>query len=121
MGLYPTVRDALISTNARGGGEDQAKTPWVMFLAGVLSGGAGYGLSTPWWQIKTRLQASAGVVDSQSGLLRTGACVGQRPLFRNSLQALPIIWNEGGVRSLYRGLSALVVRGALMNAGNTLG
>ena len=32
-----------------------------------------------------------------------------------------MIWKEGGVAAMYRGAGALIVRGALMNAGNTLG
>ena len=58
------------------------------------------------WQIKTRLQASVGV---------------SNPPFSNTFQAFPKIISEGGLRGLYRGAGPLIVRGALMNSGNTLG
>jgi hypothetical protein len=98
MGCYPTVRKFII-------GNDK-KNAFTMFLSGIISGGLGYGLSTPMWQIKTRLQASVNKPN---------------PPFRNMFEALPKIFSEGGLRGLYRGAGPLVVRGALMNSGNTLG
>ena len=97
LGCYPAFRDLLVSPEEKSGVS--------MFAAGLMSGGLGYGLSTPLWQLKTRLQA---------GLEST-------PLYRNALHGLRTMWQEEGGRALYRGWSALVVRGALMNAGNTLG
>ena len=98
MGCYPTVRDWLV-------GPRRTKSGSVMFGAGLLSGGFGYGLSTPAWQLKTRLQAG----------LETGV------LYRHSLDGVRQIIRNNGVAALYRGCLPLVVRGALMNAGNTLG
>ena len=71
-----------------------------MFVAGLLSGGFGYGLSAPFWQVKTRLQAG----------------LESRPLYRNTADGLARIVREEGVRALWRGGSALVVRGVLMNS-----
>lgn len=99
MGCYPTVRDYIV-------GPDGEKGGGAMFLAGLISGGVGYGLSTPLWQLKTILQAG---VETKGGL------------YRNGLHGLRSILQTSGIRGLYRGMSALVVRGALMNAGNTLG
>ena len=99
MGCYPAVRELVV-------GNDGEKNAATMFLAGIIAGGLGYGLSTPMWQIKTRLQASVGV---------------SNPPFSNTFQAFPKIISEGGLRGLYRGAGPLIVRGALMNSGNTLG
>lgn len=98
LGCYPAIRDTLVGSEGKKGGAS-------MFAAGLVSGGIGYGISTPAWQLKTRLQA---------GLEST-------PLYRNLLDGTITIVKEEGVLGLYRGCSALIVRGALMNAGNTLG
>jgi len=97
MGCYPTVRDS-ISTD---------KTTSTMFIAGLLSGGVGYWISTPAWVIKTRLQA--------------GKESTTNPPKGNGMQVCKDILRHKGIKGLYRGASALVVRGALVNAGNTLG
>eukprot|EP00037_Helgoeca_nana_P015237 m.142494 g.142494 ORF g.142494 m.142494 type:complete len:298 (+) comp22926_c0_seq2:70-963(+) len=99
LGCYPSVRDWIVGPGGEKGGG-------AMFLAGLISGGIGYGLSTPLWQCKTVLQAGVET---------------RRPLYKNGLDGLVQIAKAGGVRGLYRGASALIVRGALMNAGNTLG
>ena len=103
MGCYPAVRDWLISARGRERGEKDGLT---MFLAGLISGGVGYGMSTPAWGVKTRLQASAGRVP---------------PLYASGMHGIVHIARNEGLAALYRGASALVLRGALMNAGNTLG
>eukprot|EP00040_Diaphanoeca_grandis_P000077 m.14293 g.14293 ORF g.14293 m.14293 type:complete len:297 (-) comp10072_c0_seq2:114-1004(-) len=98
MGCYPTVRDWL-------GAEQDGKSGATMFAAGLISGGFGYGISTPLWQVKTRIQAG----------YETGR------VYRNMFDGLKTIWTTEGGAALYRGASALIVRGALMNSGNTLG
>lgn len=101
LGCYPTVRDYLVAVG--GGGE---KNAFQMTLAGLLSGGLGYGLSTPLWNLKTQLQAG-----------REAATLP----FRNGVEGARVVFGADGIRGLYRGASALVIRGALMNAGNTVG
>ena len=93
MGAYPMVRDAIVGPDGRKGGGS-------MFAAGLLSGGLGYGLSTPFWVVKTRLQAG----------------LESRPLYRHTADGLARVVREEGARALWRGGSALVVRGALMNS-----
>ena len=115
FGCYPTVRDAIAGPVT----DTNRKSPLAMFSAGLLSGGFGYGISTPMWQMKTRLQASTGrLVD---GKYVTGLCKGQRPLYSNFVQGMSQIAKQEGFAQLYRGGSALIIRGALMNSGNTLG
>lgn len=98
MGCYPTVRDYLTGNNSKSGSK--------MFFAGLLSGGFGYFISTPAWVIKTRLQ--------------TGR-ESKHPPKGNGIRICSEIVRQDGVKGLYRGASALIIRGALINAGNTLG
>ena len=97
MGCYPTLRDSIASEKSGG----------TMFLAGLLSGGLGYFVSTPAWVVKTRLQAG---MENKAN-----------PPKGNGLLIFREIVHQQGMKGLYRGASALVVRGALINAGNTLG
>lgn len=95
MGAYPTVRDWI----------SPEKSGITMFLAGLVSGGIGYYISTPAWVVKTRLQTG------MEGSKYKG----------NAIRLFYEIFKQDGFRGLYRGSSALLVRGALINAGNTLG
>jgi hypothetical protein len=56
MGCYPTVRDFVDGLR----GPNQSKDGFSMLAAGFVSGAAGYGLSNPFWLLKTRIQAGAG-------------------------------------------------------------
>ena len=100
-------------------GEGAEKDAAAMFAAGLVSGGLGYGISNPFWQMKTRIQAAAGKV--VNGVCVTGTRSGKPPLYRNGLEGIREVVRTEGPRQLYRGASVLVLRGALMNAGNTLG
>lgn len=110
MGCYPAVRDALCGMQAGDSPAARAarKSAGPMFLSGLLSGGLGYGVSTPAWLVKSRLQAGT---ESPTGAP-----------FRNVADGLRTVFGgPRGVRGAYRGAGALVIRGGLMNAGNTLG
>mmetsp|Transcript_4243 Transcript_4243/g.12054 ORF Transcript_4243/g.12054 Transcript_4243/m.12054 type:complete len:294 (+) Transcript_4243:69-950(+) len=93
MGCYPHLRDWA------GGGA--AKTPGLMFGTGLVAGAAGYWVSCPLFQAKTRLQA----LGTSTGTTRE----------------LLALWREGGARGLFRGAGPLVARGALLGAGQSLG
>ena len=71
-----------------------------------MSGGFGYFISTPAWVVKTRLQTGMESPHPPKG---------------NGIRICSEIVRQGGTIGLYRGASALIVRGALINAGNTLG
>jgi len=115
IGCYPTIRDAI--TKLSGG---ETKSGGSMFVAGLLAGGLGYGISTPFWVLKTKIQAG---LEHKSSLKSCGGAVaGAKPtVYPDSLRGLRMLWHEGRLPGLFRGTGALVVRGALMNAGNTLG
>lgn len=119
VGLYPSLRDALVS--ARGG--DVAKpSAGDMFASGLLSGAIGYFVATPVFAQKTIIQAEAGLLDAQTGLLTTGARAGSAPAAAGGwLKGLADVARSGGIGALYKGSGPLVVRGATLSAGNQLG
>jgi len=102
MGSYPFVRDWVAGR--------QGKTPTIMFGTGLVCGAVGYWVSCPFFQTKTQLQAA-------SVWAAGGGSHGPLGVARH----LAEIWGKGGAAALFRGSSALVVRGATLSAGQTLG
>lgn len=117
VGTYPVLRDALVLALE---GEGGRKTGRTMFAAGFASGLMGFWLSTPLWQIKTRMHAEAGQVDAATGKLTTGARAGSRPHFRGVMHGLRRLAGEGAAQA-WHGALPLVVRGALLSGGQQLG
>jgi len=107
MGFYPTIRDKLSEYNGT-----TEKNTFSMFTAGLISGSIGYWLSTPFWVVKTRIQASKEI--SKYSSISTYK-------YKNMFDTFSQTYRCEGVKGLYRGSSCLAVRGALMNSGNTLG
>jgi hypothetical protein len=69
------------------------------------------------------MQAEAGQIDPASGKLLSGARAGQVPKYHGRMwwsNAATLV-QEGGVSGLWRGACPLVVRGALLAAGQMLG
>ena len=120
LGAYPLVRDSLdVAATALGAGDTQ-KSVLTMYVAGMLAGCVAYGLANPCYQMKTRLQACAGAV-GPSGVFESGAMKGQRPPYRHMVDGMRRIAVEEGVLSgLYRGVGAIMLRGALMNGETPL-
>eukprot|EP00630_Chrysocystis_fragilis_P000402 CAMPEP_0197387708 /NCGR_PEP_ID=MMETSP1165-20131217/682_1 /TAXON_ID=284809 /ORGANISM="Chrysocystis fragilis, Strain CCMP3189" /LENGTH=345 /DNA_ID=CAMNT_0042913041 /DNA_START=28 /DNA_END=1062 /DNA_ORIENTATION=- len=114
VGAYPYVRDALVG--AYGGGERAPKA--IMFLAGLVAGGVGYWASSPVYQVKTLAQAEAGLVSE--GILETGSRAGRPPAYHTRPLSASLA-SLARDRALFRGSGALVVRGALLSAGQTTG
>ena len=112
VGLYPTVRDLLAKAT------NKEPTPALMFSAGLIAGGFGYLVSSPVYQVKTLAQAEAGLLTN--GVLTTGTRAGETARYhgRSLLDALDLLRSEG---HLFRGAGALVVRGALLSAGQAMG
>jgi hypothetical protein len=97
----------------------EQKGPIVMFLGGMISGGVGYGLSSPLWQAKTRLQVGcdlagnagyyrwyggmqAGAGRVENGIFVTGLCKGMPQKHRHWGHVLGSIGREEGVRDFPR-------------------
>ncbi len=122
MGCYPSVRDFLTSLSFANGetAGTPKKTVNTMMIAGFISGAAGYFACTPFYQIKTQMQAEAGLI-SRAGTFLTGQRAGHPPSYRGTFSAFATIARQGGVRALWRGCTTLVVRGSLLTAGQQTG
>eukprot|EP00930_Biecheleria_cincta_P096714 TRINITY_DN88521_c0_g1_i1.p1 TRINITY_DN88521_c0_g1~~TRINITY_DN88521_c0_g1_i1.p1 ORF type:complete len:323 (+),score=23.13 TRINITY_DN88521_c0_g1_i1:51-1019(+) len=113
-GFYPTIRDSFGYLTQGSAG------PTGMFFAGLASGCAGYVIASPLLQVKTQMQAEAGIV-GKDGLYETGNRVGSAPTYRSSFHAFRAIASSGegvlgGVRALWRGAGVIVGRGAVLSA-----
>jgi hypothetical protein len=109
VGTYPVIRDAI--TPFVGGAAD---APQTMLAAGLLSGAVGYFIPTPFQLLKVRLQGiDAGLVDSATGRLTTGARAGEVRLYGTLRHGLQRVYANEGLRGLWRGGSALTFRGSL--------
>jgi hypothetical protein len=117
VGTYPLLRDCMVFAIH---GEGGSKAGHTMFAAGFASGVLGFFLSTPLWQLKTRMHAEAGLLDA-SGVLTTGAAAGRVPYFEGVVSGLARLWQEGGLRHLWHGAMPLVARGALLSGGQQFG
>jgi hypothetical protein len=119
VGLYPSLRDALVSMR---GGDTAKPTPADMFASGLAAGAIGYFVATPVFAQKTVIQAEAGLLDPATGLLTTGARQGFAPAARAGwVKGMLDVAKVGGVGALYKGSGPLVARGATLSAGNQLG
>ncbi|KAJ1461781.1 mitochondrial carrier domain-containing protein [Pelagophyceae sp. CCMP2097] len=118
VGIYPFIRDAAAGRNADG--SKATASPALMFCAGLFSGAVGYMACAPVYQVKTLAQAEAGTICPTTGKLTSGARSGLVPLYHgHSLWAsLGALQAEG---ALFRGAGALVIRGAMLSAGQQLG
>lgn len=78
---------------------------------------------TPFFQLKTLMQAEAGRICPTSGLLLTGARAGKAPEFHGNMWWTngATLVTKGGAPSLWRGACPLVIRGALLASGQMLG
>lgn len=94
IGFYPSVRDALLKRNGHDP-KSGALRPDLMALAGLISGTLGYYCAAPAFLLKTRAQAAV-----ESGV------------------ALEYPTSKAG---WMRGSGPLVLRGALLTAGNMMG
>lgn len=82
-----------------------------MFVAGLFPGFCGYWLITPLYGIKVQLQVSTAQVAEQ----------GAKPLYRGTWDGLSTTFKSSGLKGLWRGASAIMVRGGLLSAGQTTG
>ncbi|KAI8323135.1 mitochondrial oxaloacetate transport protein [Martensiomyces pterosporus] len=67
--------------------------------AGGICGAVGAALGSPFFLVKTRMQSASNF-----------AAVGFQHNYKSSLDGLRKIWREGGVRGLYRGMDAAMMR-----------
>jgi len=112
FGMYPSFKRAIINiTND----DHSAPSFFVKFAAGVSVGFIGSSFANPTDVVKIRMQGEAGkVVD---GVYATGLAKGSRPMFRNVFDAFRVVYREGGLSALYRGVGATAVRAACISGG----
>lgn len=96
FGLYPAARELLVAVDDR-----PAAAPLVMFASGLLSGCAGYFVAAPLMLLKVRAHAAA-------QLRLSGVCT-----------AAPVV--PSSLFGFWLGSTPLVVRGALLTAGQMAG
>lgn len=128
-GLYPAVRDSFGAFKAAlTGSRDNVKVgPTGMFFAGLGAGMCGYFIASPVLQVKVQLQAEAGLVGSD-GNYTTGARSGHAPRYRGTLHGLTSLASSGAadggpagaLRTLWRGASVIVSRGALLSGAQLM-
>ncbi|CAE7881827.1 ucpB, partial [Symbiodinium necroappetens] len=97
MGLYPTARDALQTLLP----SDGQKSSAAMIGAGLMSGSFAYFTGAPLWLVKTRMQAAV-------QFAADGAST--------AVQIYPVHLSD-----YWRGCSPLILRGALLTAGQMFG
>lgn len=81
----------------------------VNVAAGLLAGAAGAVVASPFFLIKTRMQ-------SYNNSLATGSVVGQQTHYRGIMDGLSKIYSAEGVRGLFRGMDAAILRTGLGSA-----
>ena len=79
LGFYPAIRDAICERDPRT--NEVVKHPAKLFASGLAAGSLGYLCASPFFFVKTMLQAEAGTV--VGGRYTTGSRVGHRPSYKN--------------------------------------
>ncbi|CAE7252548.1 mcfS [Symbiodinium necroappetens] len=126
-GLYTVFRDGIGHLEDRASGIPPSATgkagPVAMFTAGLFSGMAGYIITAPLLQVKTRMQAEAGRI-GPDGRYVTGLRRGHAPTYRSTFQALHALASarcpHERMRSLWRGAGVIVARGAALSGSQLI-
>lgn len=118
-GFYPILRDSLGAMQG-----DGKVGPTGMFASGLMAGMLGYLIASPLLQVKTQMQAEAGLVGAD-GRYETGARTGLPPSYRGAGHAFSTLAASGSAdgggfagacRVLWRGAGVIVGRGAALSA-----
>ncbi|CAE7404139.1 ucpC [Symbiodinium sp. CCMP2592] len=126
-GLYTVFRDGIGHFEDRASGIPPSAAgkagPVAMFTAGLFSGMAGYIITAPLLQVKTRMQAEAGRI-GPDGRYVTGLRRGHAPTYRSTFQALHALASarcpHERMRSLWRGAGVIVARGAALSGSQLM-
>ncbi|KAJ2008700.1 Mitochondrial oxaloacetate carrier protein [Coemansia thaxteri] len=103
LGFYEPVKGVLYRAFAGQTGESQQQPRRPIIALNVAAGGmcgmAGAALGSPFFLVKTRMQSASNF-----------AAVGFQHNYTSSVDGLRKIWRDGGVRGLYRGMDAAMMR-----------
>ncbi|CAG8725027.1 7042_t:CDS:2 [Dentiscutata erythropus] len=94
LGLYDPIRNSLVSTF----GASSTSLP-ISIVSGGLSGIIGAFVGSPFYLVKTRMQSFS-----------THMAVGHQHNYKNTFSALSQIWKSGGIKGLFTGVSAAMIR-----------
>ncbi len=102
LGLYDPVRTSLNKFFHPNEDADLYQNPAINLFSGTVTGGLGAAVISPLYLVKTRMQSySAGAAIK----------VGQQTHYNNFIEGLISIYkNEGGVKGLFRGCDAAIIR-----------
>lgn len=85
-------------------------------LAGILTGSIGSAISSPIDLVKIRMQYEYGLI--QNGIYTSGPLKGKHPTYPSTIKAFHSIWkHEGGLKGLFRGVNATMIRAGLLTGG----
>ncbi|KAJ2139679.1 Mitochondrial oxaloacetate carrier protein [Coemansia sp. RSA 353] len=99
LGFYEPVKNALYTGVTGSTSRGQAPIMALNVAAGGLCGVAGAALGSPFFLVKTRMQSASKF-----------AAVGHQHNYTSSIDGLRRIWQAGGIRGLYRGMDAAMMR-----------
>ncbi|KAF0349248.1 mitochondrial oxaloacetate transport protein [Gigaspora margarita] len=94
LGLYDPIRNSLVSTF----GTSNTSLP-ISIVSGGLSGIIGAFLGSPFNLVKTRMQAFS-----------THMAIGHQHAYKNTFSALNQIWKSNGLKGLFTGVNAAMLR-----------
>ncbi|CAG8704400.1 8183_t:CDS:2 [Cetraspora pellucida] len=94
LGLYDPIRNSLTSTF----GTSSTSLP-ISIVSGGLSGIIGAFVGSPLYLVKTRMQSFS-----------THMAVGHQHNYKNTFSALTQIWKLDGIKGLYAGVNAAMIR-----------
>lgn len=99
LGLYEPTKHILYQQLTGQPSHSQAPNLALNVAAGGICGMAGAALGSPFFLVKTRMQSASNF-----------AAVGHQHRYSSTWDGLRQIWRQGGVRGLYRGMDAAMMR-----------
>lgn len=109
FGCYTPVRNFISQSS-------QGSSFMLKLLSGMIVGAIGSIAASPVDLIKIRMQMESGRI-SASGLLETGIRKGLLPEYSSLLSSLFYVYKNEGIRGLFAGCSATIMRASLLTGG----
>lgn len=107
LGLYEPSRYYLTKYLDSNNFKEDGSIPQNLFinvLSGIISGSAGAVVASPFFLIKTRMQSFS------KASIGGGQEVGQQTYYKNTFDGLSKIYKSEGVKGLFRGVDAAILR-----------
>lgn len=110
LGLYEPSRNFITKLVSPSSIKEDGKIPQNLLInvpAGFVSGSAGAVIASPFFLIKTRMQSYSA---TQSASQDVSQRVGQQTYYKNAWDGLLKIYSAEGVKGLFRGVDAAILR-----------